>query len=144
MFGAIGPAFRAPVFMLADSTNSRATADFVAEMMRSVRDPYSRSTIHVVLDNHPAHHSVRRQLAANHRIKLVFQPAYSPEFNCQEVVWRAVKVAYRKRLLRRDEDIRDYAHHKELVREVLREVGASLQVARLMRANNAHIDGLLS
>ena len=53
-------------------------------------------------------------------------------------------MAYRKRLLRRDEDIRDYAHHKELVREVLREVGASLQVARLMRANNAHIDGLLS
>ena len=113
-------------------------------MLQNLRNPYSRRTIHVVVDNHRAHHCVSRQLAQDSRIKFVFQPAYSPEFNCQEGVWRSVKSSYRKRILRRDSDIEDYAHHKNFVLDVLRDVTPMLNVNSLLGANDKLVAKLLS
>uniref|UniRef100_UPI00192E3298 transposase n=1 Tax=Marinagarivorans algicola TaxID=1513270 RepID=UPI00192E3298 len=64
------------------------------ELLETINQQYSLSSrLHIILDNARYHYSkaVRKYLEGNSRINLVFLPAYSPELNLIERLWRFFK-----------------------------------------------------
>lgn len=69
-------------------------ADSTIELLETINQQYSLSSrLHIILDNARYHYSkaVRKYLEGNSRINLVFLPAYSPELNLIERLWRFFK-----------------------------------------------------
>ena len=57
-------------------------------------------TLHLVLDNHPAHKTKAvDEACAKLNIKRHFMPGYSPEFNSIEALWGWIKKDVKKRLV---------------------------------------------
>lgn len=72
--------------------------------------------------------------------KTLFQPSYSPMFNCEETVWRIVKNEYRKRLYRLDKNLKDGQEHKDFVNKVLEDVTPRINTTVILRANKRFVD----
>jgi transposase len=77
-------------FMFVKVYNALTFIKFLKQLVRQ----YRVSKIHMVLDNAKYHHAdiVKKWLEDNKdRIELHFLPAYSPELNAQERVWRLTR-----------------------------------------------------
>lgn len=98
VYGALGSSMRRPVFMQADSTNKIDVAKFMGLIRREYRHmPHTQ--INIVLDNALAHNTILvRQACVRLSINLVFQPPYSPEFNCCEPMWAVLKTRFKQKL----------------------------------------------
>lgn len=90
VFGAVtvekNPRFH---FRIVEVFNAMTFLTFLKQLVRQ----YKRK-IFLVLDNARYHHAIllREWLEANRgRIELYFLPAYSPDFNAQECVWRITR-----------------------------------------------------
>jgi transposase len=58
--------------------------------------------IHLILDNHRAHHThLVQQTLIDHNIVPHFIPPYTPEFNSIEALWSWIKRDVKKRLVER-------------------------------------------
>ena len=139
VYGAIGPCFDKPVFMLAKSTNMDDVDQFLRSLLAHRSNQYSKQPIHVVIDNNPAHVNAYKRLKDYTGLNLVYQPSESPEFNCQETVWRMVKHSYRKKMFRRDQDLKDGNDHRTFILEVLEEVKAKIDMSKVLNANERYI-----
>jgi transposase len=81
--------------------SNTVNADSTIELLETLSQQYPLSSkLHIILDNARYHYSVKVKayLESNSRINLVFLPAYSPELNLIERVWRYFKknVLYNK------------------------------------------------
>ena len=77
--------------MLAKSTNGPDTVEFLRQIRQAV-DTNNETEIKLILDNAKAHHALLvKETARRLNIDLVFQPPYSPEFNCCEPMWSVLK-----------------------------------------------------
>lgn len=81
--------------------SNTVNADSTIELLETLSQQYFLSSkLHIILDNARYHYSskVKVYLEHNRRINLVFLPAYSPELNLIERVWRYFKkhVLYNK------------------------------------------------
>lgn len=77
-------------FLFALVFNAQTFLRFLKQLVRQ----YSSRKIHLVLDNAKYHHAEELEgwLELNaDKIKLHFLPAYSPQFNAQEGVWRLTR-----------------------------------------------------
>ena len=74
------------------ANDSYITAETVCELLRKIADAHIGEPITIVLDNarYQRCHLVQ-QLAATLRIELLFLPAYSPNLNLIERLWKFVK-----------------------------------------------------
>ena len=74
------------------ANDSHITAETVCELLRKIADAHIGEPITIVLDNarYQRCHLVQ-QLAATLRIELLFLPAYSPNLNLIERLWKFVK-----------------------------------------------------
>lgn len=64
----------------------------VVAFMKEIRDHNADKTILIVLDNFRSHHSkLVIETAGTMNMKLVFLPAYSPDLNPIEFIWKSVK-----------------------------------------------------
>lgn len=69
-------------------------ADSTVELLETLNQKYPLSScLHIILDNARYHYSkdVKSYLEENERINLIFLPAYSPELNLIERVWKFFK-----------------------------------------------------
>lgn len=67
-------------------------SDSIAEMLRKLAIRYQGSDIYIILDNARYQHCAYiKELAASLHVQLVFLPAYSPNLNLIERVWRYIK-----------------------------------------------------
>ncbi len=58
--------------------------------------------VYVVLDNHPAHHTLLvTDEAARLNFELMFMPPYSPELNAIEALWSVLKRNVKQQLVMR-------------------------------------------
>jgi len=102
ILGAIGAQISAPVFSLADSTNTEAVMDFLFKLAGVITpQPFvTRNKAVLVLDNHSAHKTKQVMDLANQlKIELLFTPPYTPELNSIESLWSVVKGDIKKHLL---------------------------------------------
>ena len=90
--------------MQAQSTKSDQVIEFFAKLRKAFH--YRKTTkIYIVLDNARAHHTNDvKQFCQKNNIELVFQPPYSPEFNCIESLWGVIKRDFKYRLAERKYD----------------------------------------
>lgn len=78
--------------------------DFLKRLIHGADQP-----IYLVVDNHPAHrsHKVRQFVESRQgMLKLFFLPAYSPQFNPDELVWADLKKNISRRVLKGKEDLK--------------------------------------
>ena len=83
MYGAIGPCFDEPVFMIAESTTKDGVDQFIRSLLAHRRNRYQHRPFYLVIDNHPAHIYVAQRLRDYTDIRIIKQPSESPEFNSQ-------------------------------------------------------------
>jgi transposase len=80
-------------FMLHEGTvNAAVFIDFCRRLLRDQRGP-----VYLIVDGHPAHRAratTEFVASTDGRLKLFFLPAYSPELNPDEWVWKNVKVRH--------------------------------------------------
>lgn len=55
IYGAVGMPLTKPVFMTAETTNSKRFSEFLDEIIQNLRIPFDGNKMSLVLDNHPAH-----------------------------------------------------------------------------------------
>ena len=73
------------------SVNSDIYIDFINDIKSYVKDR------NIVQDNARIHHSKKvKEFAKNNNINMVYNPAYSPEFNPIELIFHKLKIEYRK------------------------------------------------
>ena len=76
------------VYDLADSVNAQSTQRLCRKLLKK----HPRKTIYFICDNARYNHcSWLQQWAAGQRIEFVFLPAYSPNLNLSERLWRLVR-----------------------------------------------------
>ena len=74
--------------------------------------------IHLVLDNHRAHHTLQaKAYAVKKNIQFHFMPPYSPELNALEPLWSVLKRDFKQRML----DHRAYRVEEHFFRQILGE-----------------------
>ena len=139
MFGAVGPVLGKPVFMLAPTTNKEWVKKFVETLIEIVRDIRGPKPV-LILDNHRAHTCQESRDVMDPYFEVVFQPAYSSEFNCQETVWSLAKRAFSKALYRRTRQLTLQRHFAFLLQRTLDQVADSTDVAQICKANNRYVD----
>ena len=139
MFGAVGPVLGKPVFMLAPTTNKEWMKKFVETLIEIVRDVRGPKPV-LILDNHRAHTSIDSLRVMEPHFEVVFQPAYSSEFNCQETVWSLAKRAFSKALYRRTRQLTLQRHFAFLLQRTLDQVADSADVAQICKANNRYTE----
>ena len=86
-FGALGPDG-----LLHHRYYDRANTDYMIEFVRSLHDAYGR--VLLVMDNASYHRSKRLMEEIKKMgddVKIVYQPAYSPDLNPVEMVWKELK-----------------------------------------------------
>lgn len=71
----------------------RFTSKVFLRFVRKLRKMHSRRAIFLIVDGAKVHtaNCVKKFLSDNHRLRLEILPAYSPEWNPSEKVWRHVK-----------------------------------------------------
>ena len=73
VYGAIGACLRRRVYHIAQSTNKRDFTTFIAKVREALVPQLANTRIHLVLDNHRAHHSrVAMQAMHNHNFIVQF------------------------------------------------------------------------
>jgi transposase len=99
VFGGISTKLARPVFMQGYSTNK----DNVVEFLQLLRRQFLfQDKVYVVLDNHPAHHTLLvTDEAARLNFELMFMPPYSPELNAIEALWSVLKRNVKQQLVLR-------------------------------------------
>lgn len=92
VIGGVAPSLGRTYTLTNEKFNSGVFIQFLRLLLRR-----NQGDLTLVLDNHPSHHSkrVRQFLDINPRLNLLFLPAYSPDLNPQENLWRHL----RKKLL---------------------------------------------
>ena len=99
MFGGISTKLARPVFLQGYSTNK----DNVIKFLQLLRRQFLfQDKVYVVLDNHPAHHTLLvTEEAARLNFELMFMPPYSPELNAIEALWSVLKRNVKQQLVMR-------------------------------------------
>jgi transposase len=100
VYGAIGACLPGALFEQAAATNEACVLAFLTRLRAHAnRRLDARTTLHLVLDNHSAHHTQRVQARlAQLQIEPHFMPPYSPQFNSIEALWACVKRAFKQRV----------------------------------------------
>lgn len=112
---------------LARTTPETITGAFVAEQLDALSLRLARPTV-VVLDNAPVHHgrAVRKRRGAwqARGLYVFYLPAYSPQLNIAEILWRKLKYEWL-----RPEDYADKDTLRLAVWQALTAVGSTLNIA---------------
>lgn len=88
VFGAIFADTCKVVIHFAETINTKTFMSF----LKKIKTNYGKGRLYLTLDNHFAHTSkIARVRASKHGIHLVRQPAFSPELNPSEEIWRQLK-----------------------------------------------------
>lgn len=93
IYGAIGCCLSKALFMQTKVTNETATVNFMQKLRQHANMSIgANDTIHLILDNHAAHHT-KKVKAAFEQFNIVphFMPPYSPQFNSIEALWGCIK-----------------------------------------------------
>ena len=99
LYGAIGSDMHKPFFMSAPATRQDYVVKFLTQLRKFVRHS-PQTTLHLVIDNHPAHKTKLVEEACQRlNIQRHFMPGYSPEFNSIEALWGWIKRDVKKRLV---------------------------------------------
>ena len=85
LYGAVEPTTGESFYLEMPALDSDCFSVFLGELART----YRQSVNVVVLDNAPAHGA--RRVAVPENVVLLFLPAYSPELNPVELLWREVR-----------------------------------------------------
>ena len=101
--------------MLAKSTNHRALKIFVRLLKSSLKNPYKQQKPWMVLDNHRSHYKSGARQLLEDSFNVIFQPAYSSPFNCQESVWALVKREYFARMHRRNTNLKTQLEYAQFL-----------------------------
>lgn len=92
-------------FMTYDSNlTGEVFCNFLKRLIHKADNP-----VYLIVDGHPVHRSnmVRQFVEANReRLKLFFLPAYSPQFNPDELVWADLKRNISRRILKGKKDLK--------------------------------------
>jgi transposase len=98
VFGAVGTHMPKPLFIMERTTNSHNFMRFLRRLRQLFEtDP---RTIHLILDNHRAHHTLEAKAYAEKKnIAMHFMPPYSPELNAIEPLWSVLKRDFKTRML---------------------------------------------
>lgn len=98
VFGAIGTQMPKALFCMESTTNQEYFRRFLRRLRKLFE--HDERTIHVILDNHRAHHTnLIRDYAKKKNIELHFMPPYSPELNAIEPLWSVLKRDFKTRML---------------------------------------------
>lgn len=89
LFGWVNPGSGERGLMPAAHGNTAAFLAFLAQILLA----YPSQLIHLWVDNAAWHKgdAVRNFLKGSVRLKLLYQPPYHPELNCQEPVWKRIR-----------------------------------------------------
>ena len=89
LFGWVNPLSGARGLMQAERGNTAAFLAFLAQILVA----YPSQLIHLWVDNASWHKGdvVGSFLQRHTRLKLLYQPPYHPELNCQEPVWKRIR-----------------------------------------------------
>ena len=112
-----------------ESINAHSTVALLEQMLRQ----QSQGILHVILDNARYYHSqvVKNFLSKNTRMQFLYLPAYSPNLNLIERLWKFIKkkVAYNKYYEK-------FSVFKQKIMEVLRNIKTyRLELEKLMTEN---------
>ena len=101
VYGAIGDCLPGAFFRQAETTNQFSTDEFIKKLREFSQIPLTQQ-IHLILDNHRAHHThLVQQTLIDNNIVPHFIPPYTPEFNSIEALWSWIKRDVKKRLVER-------------------------------------------
>jgi transposase len=123
VFGAIGVHMPKPLFIIERTTNSHNFIRFLRRLRKMFAD--DERTIHMVLDNHRAHHTLQaKAYAVKKNIEMHFLPPYSPELNAIEPLWSVLKRNFKQRML----DQRVHRVEEHFFRQILSQTLEAISV----------------
>jgi transposase len=126
VMGAISKQLFKPIFTIEKATNTDAFILFLQKLR--ARFQYTSDTLHLVLDNHRAHHALTAKAeAARLRIQLHFMPPYTPELNSIESLWSVIKRDFKRRMFDNREVNVTQAQFAKVLQESLDAVTPSVQ-----------------
>jgi hypothetical protein len=144
VYGAIGTCLPGALFRQAAATNEELTLSFLRDLRSHAGQALeSRTTLHLVLDNHSAHHTTRvRAEMASLNIKPHFMPPYSPQFNSIEALWGWVKRGFKERI-NAQAGVVQQEQFQAILQEVLDAVTPEMQAAAARGNNRDYLFKLL-
>ena len=127
VYGAIGDCLPGAFFKQAETTNQFSTDDFIKQLRTHSGIPLA-SPIHMILDNHRAHHThLVTQTLIDNNFVAHFIPPYTPEFNSIEALWSWIKRDVKKRLIERKKvNVKQLEFH-QMLDDSLKSVSHAMQ-----------------
>jgi transposase len=144
VYGAIGACLPGALFRQGAATNEELLLAFLRDLRRHADQTLTRrQKLHLVLDNHSAHHTVRvRVLLDQLNIAPHFMPPYSPQFNSIEALWGCVKRAFKQRV-NAQAGVVQQLEFQAILQEVLDAVTPEQQAAAALTNNRDFLFRLL-
>ena len=134
VFGAIGVHMPKPLFVMERTTNAHNFMRFLKRLRRMFAD--DGRPIHMVLDNHRAHHTLQaKAYAVKKDIVFHFMPSYSPELNAIEPLWSVLKRDFKRRMLDHRVDRVEEHFFRQILSQTLEAISPETQ-RRAARFNN--------